>query len=158
MRWLENGLLIVGLTAFGVTAGGLGLTILALLTIFRDRPGEQPSLNWGSFYGAIGALLCGGLLGAFIGFSAALAIINQRDDRPWKLTTWLGIAAGLAGGLAICLSGLPTNSDALRGLLQFPPTAAVFIVATSTCGGVLGSLMPRKQRHDTSGRKRTHGR
>ncbi len=105
-------------------------------------------MNWGAVYGAIGSLLCGGILGGIVGFAVAISSINQRNDTPWAMTTWLGIAAGSVSGLTLCLSGFPENSDAVRGLLTFWPTAGLFILSTGTIGGILGSLIkkPGKKR------------
>jgi hypothetical protein len=132
MRWLENLLLVVGLTTLGLTFGGLGLAAFAVVVVFRGRAGQQPSMNWGSLYGAIGALICGGFLGALVGFAWGINCIRERDDRPWPLTAWLGIAAGLILGLTVRFVAPPYLPEWAAGLLQFWPTAIPFVISMAT--------------------------
>lgn len=140
---LENLLMFIGLISLGATTGGIGLTVIGLVTVFRNPPGQQPSMNWGAYYGAVISLACGGMFGALVGLSLAVGWISHRDDRPWSIAVWLGIVMGLlAGGATVLIGFLEILPEGLRILLTFWPTAMLIASSFATAGGLLGSLIP----------------
>jgi hypothetical protein len=144
---VQNVLLLVGLTVLGAVLTGPGVWYAAVLTIFRPPPHSDPSLAWGAAYAMIPCFACGGALGAVVGFIIAVRWMDRRRSRPWKWTTWAGIALGLVLGLAIRYFGPISRYAEFGGLYQTWPATIGLITATATLGGLIGagvaSLWPR---------------
>lgn len=139
---LQRLLLVIGLTSLGATAGGLGLGYLSAMTLFRPRPGEDPSLAWGSAIGVLICLALGAVVGGLAGFIVAMGRRGPGDSHGWTLPTWLGIAFGLTAGLWIGLV-MPEHRLGLIGeIVETWPGCLVFMTACGTLGGITGHQVP----------------
>jgi hypothetical protein len=137
MRLLQNILLVVGATVLGAVAFGVGLAYAAAFTIFRPRPGQDPSLNWGGAAVFTGIVICGGVLGAIVGFSWALRRIAQRSN-DWSLFVWGGVLLGFVLGAAMSFSGL--GHKIVGELCPEFDFSWESWAATGVCSVVLGTL------------------
>jgi hypothetical protein len=158
VRLLQNVLLVVGATALGVVACGLGLAFLAL-PVLRSRPGQDPSLNWGGGIAFAAFGICGGALGGVAGLVAAVRWIARRGSEPWGPMTWAGVALGLATALALRLAGVGGRLNTFGGLIEGWADLAVFLAAGGTLGGLLGGLVePGRDRRDAYRRRKRRSR
>jgi hypothetical protein len=154
VRLLQNILLVLGATALGAVVCG-GLACLPVLLVFRTRPGQDPSLNWGA---GIAFTVCGlgaGIVGAVIGFVGATRWIALGGRDPWTLMAWIGIALGLAAALATRFSLVPDRLGICGELIESWPGLGIFLAAAGTLGGLIGGISgARWERQDTRGGKR----
>ena len=159
IRVIQRALLLIGSAALGFVVCGLGLACLAAVTIFRTRPGHDPSLEWGAAFAFPFCGLGGGTIGAIAGVVGAKRLMEQRGDQPWKPATWLGVALGVAAALAIRYFGL-LGGHVAGDLIRWWPGMATFLVASGTLGGIvgglLGSLWERRRPARDKKRKRVH--
>jgi hypothetical protein len=82
--------LLVGALVFGVSMLFLTAYILG------PKPGEDPSLAWGSAIGAVFGGGCGAVLGATIGLTVALRWIVRHGHRVWNPIVWIVLALALS--------------------------------------------------------------
>ena len=76
----------------------LGLTYLAAMTIFRPRPGEDPSLAWGAGIGIVGCILLGVTVGAITRLTSAAEA--EVQSTPMLVVAVIGLFAN-AGALLL---------------------------------------------------------
>lgn len=145
MRSLENLLLMIGAAGLGAVAGGLGLAYVGLITIFRARPGDDPSLAWGAGLGLMVCLAIGLVVGAIIGLASAVTWIRHRGRAAWAPTTWLGALVGLTAGAAFHLAGGLDRFGTLGNLIEHGAGTALLLVTLAMLGGMAGSFAgPRR--------------
>ena len=133
MRYLQNTVLLVGLTALGLGGGGL-LAYGFLKAVFPEPRGE----NWG---GAVFwlALIGGGcLVGLITGLMVAIGLIVRGDMRDWNLAVWAGITSGFAIGWLVSATAFDRFHDWFWAVL-----AAFTVSACSALGGFAGRLSTR---------------
>ena len=129
MRSLQNVFLFVGATALGSAWGGIAIALIGALTVFRARSGE----DWGTVFGVIFSGACLGMpLGAVAGIAAARVIASDESD-DWGPIVWIGVALGVAVGLASCYFGVSN--------LRFDLIGALIVVIGTAMFGAIGGLL-----------------
>lgn len=141
MRIVQNILLIVGAVALGIVVCGLGLGILATITLFRPRPGSEPGLNWGAAFGFVGCGGCGSVFGIITGVMLAIRHIRDHGHELWRPFTWGGIGIGLTVALGIRVSGVFERFGIINDLIGWWVGSLVFIAAAGAAGGLAGGLL-----------------
>jgi hypothetical protein len=128
---------------------GLGLACLMAMTVFRTRPGQDPSLNWGAAGAFILCAISGSVVGALAGFVGAIRWLRSHGNEPWSLPIWVGITLGLAVALLIRVTGM-LDRHISGDVIRWWPGMACFVVALATLGGlaagVLGQLAKKQFR------------
>jgi peptidoglycan/LPS O-acetylase OafA/YrhL len=89
------------------------------------------------------AMFCG-LLGACVGLYRAWRWVSHRSLQPWKSATWLGIAAGMVIGLAVCF-GMP---HFLGGMFQEWWGTIILLAASGMLGGMASTGIDSLQRSE----------
>jgi hypothetical protein len=98
VQFLQNTLLMIGSTALGTVLTGTTL-YLGMSVIFTVPKGE----NFGGAGIWLGCIICGGVLGACVGFWAGLRWIAYNQGTTWGLMVWLGMLFGLVAGASLSL-------------------------------------------------------
>ena len=92
-------------------------------------------------------LAIGGLI---LGFIASLVgsiyWIAQKSGESWKAMTWIGIAIGLASGLAIWNSAL-LDSVVLGDIINWFPGTIIFLTTMAFLGGLIGGATSLLRKH-----------
>lgn len=131
MRFLQNLLLIVGMTALSTV---LGIFAVGAVVGLMQRPGGEP---WTRGFGQyIGGLVCGAPGGAIAGLIGSLCLVGGRGDRDlWSPAVWVGILLGLAAGIGLSFHWGMTSGH------YWWLVVAIVAAATGAAGGVLASLV-----------------
>jgi hypothetical protein len=133
VRFFQNTLLVIGATALGTISCGPGLLYFVALTLWRPRGLD--------FAVVIPLFSCGAAIGTFLGFVAGLHWITTRNIKMWKPRVWIGIAAGIAVGLAIRFANALPGYPELGELFQFWAVTAALAAALGMLGGMVASLV-----------------
>jgi hypothetical protein len=130
MRFLQNILSTVGMTALSTVFGFLAVAALTALT---QRPSEEP---WTRGFGQyLGGLICGAPLGAAVGFLGSILFIRVQDGSvPWNPIVWLGILLGLLTGTTLSFHWGMTSGQ------HWWLAVTVLAAASATVGGLLARL------------------
>jgi hypothetical protein len=130
VRHIQNILLLIGGTALGMGASAIAL-YLGMRSVLTEPRGE----SFGGAHIWVGLILCGGLLGAFLGFGISIRWIAQHESRIWGLPIWAGVVLGVWCGLFVSFNFLD------RLLTWFWILCVAFIVpACGAAGGILGAV------------------
>lgn len=145
MRYIQNILLVIGATAFGGLAGGLG-SFFVMSSLFKEPRSE----NFGGALIWVACVACGAALMALAGLVGALYRIARHEPKPWSLIVWIGIASGVAVGLAVYVRTVFGSVDRFYQVV-FEPGARTWYVwlgagflsgAFGAVGGAVASLVP----------------
>jgi hypothetical protein len=134
-------LLVIGATSVGLVTCGLGLALLAAVTILATHPGEDPGLAWGSAFGFLIFGGCGCVFGAIAGFTVAIRWITQSSGELWGRITWIGIAVGLTFAIALRIFSDVLGDGTLNGVIEWVPATVLFITVFATLGGFFGNFV-----------------
>ena len=163
MRHIQNLLLVVGAMALGVSSFGLGMLCYAAATEWGGRGGPD---SIGGAGVAILGLACSAVLGAIVGFVAAVRWIMTRKSEPWKPRIWCGVTIGILIGLALYFISRLAASPPKAGVAEswpvvlargselvdniaYWPIAAVLTSALGMLGGVFAKFAGSPwDRHD----------
>ncbi|MFO1021898.1 MAG: hypothetical protein U0903_14570 [Planctomycetales bacterium] len=144
MRGFQNTLLLIGCPVLFAVSCAVGAGFAGAL-IFQAPAGEHGTGAWGSYYGAMLCFVLGGLFGALVGLSIAVASIARSDGNLWKVPTWGGIGGGIVLGLLVrfVLSVSEVNGMFGELILRYWFAAGILIICTGTLGGFAGALVER---------------
>jgi hypothetical protein len=147
MRFVQNILLVIGVTALGTVLGSFFLGFLFLW--LRQPTGER---GLGLF---LAVFFCGAPLGATLGLGGALWWIARSGagDACWDVASWTGIALGLIVSLGVpVLRGFRPREVSDWWLI------AIAAPAFGTVGGILASMAAAIWKSVTYNAARRHER
>ncbi|CAN5352764.1 hypothetical protein BH10PLA2_BH10PLA2_18720 [soil metagenome] len=105
-------------------------------TILRPRSPD----DWGAGMVLVPLLAFGAAVGAIIGVVLAIRRISLRAGTLWPPRVWIGMALGIALGLALYFFSALSASSTLGGLFRYWPVTVVLTVALGMLGGIIGKL------------------
>src|SRR5688500_13894087 len=95
-RVFRASMLLIGGTAFGLSAGSLGTH--GLLTLMTG--GLTPE-GWGAGPAWLLIMAIGGAIGLIAGLAFAIGRIRYWEPRAYRVNDWLGVAVGIAAGVVL---------------------------------------------------------
>jgi hypothetical protein len=136
MRYVQNGVLLIGAAALGVGVGAMVVN-LGLSMLFKPPQGE----SFGGAIAWVALIVCGAIAGGLIGFIGAVRWITQKEIAIWRPVVWLGIAVGFGVGMLI------TSLTSGRYYWWFwLMRAAFYAPSCAAAGGFLTHFRRREQK------------
>jgi hypothetical protein len=124
VRDVQRLLLVIGATALGAAAGGLG--VFCCVEAMSSLQAVAGNHNLGAAgLGFLALLLFAGgvCLGAVVGFVAAVRRVRTRQSEPWRPRVWCGVALGVLIGLTPYSVGRLASSPPQVGVPESRPVA-----------------------------------
>ena len=130
VRYVQNGLMVVGATALGASTLGLGAACFLAVGPFphggrNDLGGLALALI---LFGGSAAL--GAIIGCFVGVRWSI----KHDGGLWKPRVWIGVTLGIVLGLLLQFTSI------LGDLLAYWPVVAVLTAGLGMLGGAIASF------------------